>query len=184
MPYHLFVMLLVGILAGCAGPWVRIDGAKTQYRGTHYTVTLPAGWVRFEEDDTTLLSRDGPDLQRIVIEYRPHDKGFEKLKRDSSPGMLPSELADLTIAELRAGQEQKLPSLEVLSNAPAEIGGHTGFALHLRFKTDQGLRIELLMRGFVDQRGFYLLTYRAPTLHYFERDRSVFESVTTSFRTS
>jgi len=76
--------------------------------------------------------------------------------------MLPSELADLAIAELRAGQEQKLPSLEVLSNAPAEIGGHNGFALHLRFQTDQGLRMELLMRGFVDQRGFYLLTYRAP----------------------
>ena len=98
--------------------------------------------------------------------------------------MLPSELADLAIAELRAGQEQKLPSLEVLSNAPAEIGGHNGFALHLRFQTDQGLRMELLMRGFVDQRGFYLLTYRAPTLHYFERDRPVFESLVSSFRAS
>ena len=44
--------------------------------------------------------------------------------------------------------------------------------------------MELLVRGFVDERGFYLLTYRAPTLHYFERDRPVFDSVATSFRAS
>ncbi len=184
MPYKLLMMLLVGMLAGCAANWVRIDSADTQYRGAHYHVSLPAGWVRFEKDDTVLLSRDGPDLQRILIEYRAHDKGFENLKRTSSPGMLPSELADLTIAEIRATAEQKLPSLEVLSNAPVEIGGQTGFALHLRFKTEEGLRMELLIRGFVDERGFYLLTYRAPTLHYFERDRPVFESVATSFRAS
>lgn len=184
MPYRLFIMLLVGMLAGCAATWVRIDSANAQYRGTHYHVSLPAGWVRFEKDDTVLLSRDGPDLQRVRVEYRTHDKGFESLKRTSSPGMLPSELADLMIAEIRAASEQKLPSLEVLSNTPVEIGGQTGFALHLRFKTDQGLRVELLIHGFVDERGFYLLSYRAPTLHYFERDRPVFESIASSFRAS
>jgi hypothetical protein len=178
------MMCLVGTLAGCAVTWVRIDSGNTDYRGAHYEVSLPAGWVRFEKDDTVLLSRDGPDLQRILIEYRPHDKGFESLKRTSSPDMLPSELADLMIGEIRAGAEQKLPSLEVLSNAPVEIGGQAGFALHLRFKTDQGLGMELLICGFIDKRGLYLLTYRAPTLHYFERDRAVFESIATSFRAS
>jgi hypothetical protein len=178
------MMCLVGTLAGCAATWVRIDSGNTEYRGAHYEVSLPAGWVRFEKDDTVLLPGDGPDLQRILIEYRPHEKGFESLKRISSTDILPSELADLTIAEIRAGAEQKLPSLEVLGNAPVVIGGQAGFALHLRFKTDQSLRIELLIRGFVDKHGLYLLTYRAPTLHYFERDRAVFESIATSVRAS
>jgi hypothetical protein len=170
------------LIAGCATTWARIDDANRDYRGEHYSVSLPAGWMRMESGGNLLLSKDGIDLQRIIIEYHTHDKAFETLKRTSSAAMLPSELAELTIAELKASQKDSLPSLRVIGNSPVEIAGHTGFSLHLGYKTDAGLRIEMLMQGFADTDGYYLITYRAPTLYYFERDRAVFESVCASFR--
>jgi hypothetical protein len=174
--------LLIFLLSGCAATWVRVDDANQRYRGEHYSVTLPAGWMRSEVGDNLVLSRDGLDLQRIVIEYRPHDKAFEHLEKTSSVDMLPSELAELTIAELKAAQDEGLPSLEILDNRPVEIAGYTGYALHLRFRTDAGLRIEVLLQGFVDENGLYQLLYRAPTLHYFGRDREVYESVAGSLQ--
>jgi hypothetical protein len=96
--------------------------------------------------------------------------------------MLPSELAQLTIAELKATQEDGLPSLEILRNAPVEIAGHTGFDIHLRYKTKAGLRMDTEMRGVVDEGGFYLIKYSAPTLHYFERDRQAYVTLAESLQ--
>lgn len=178
----LFLVLAGTMLAGCVSTWVRVDGADEHYAAAHYQVSLPRGWLRIEDQGNLLLSKDGPDLQRILIQFQSHEKAFAKLEKDSSASMLPSELAELAIAELKASGEDGLPSLQVLRNEPVEIAGHMGFAIHARFKTDDGLRIELLLRGFVDERGLYLLTYRAPTLHYFARDLGAFESVVASFR--
>jgi hypothetical protein len=175
------LLLILALIAGCATTWTRIDDSSRSYRGEHYSVTLPSGWMRLESSGNLLLSKDGIDLQRIIIEYHTHDKAFEKLKKTSSASMLPSELAELTLAELEASQKDGLPSLKVISNSPVGIAGHDGFRLHLSFKTDEGLRIQMLMQGFADSDGYYLLTYRAPTLYYFERDRGVFESVSASF---
>ena len=180
--FRIAACLLALMLAGCAATWVRVDDTDSHYSGEHYSVSLPAGWMRSEVGDRLVLSRDGLDLQRIVIEYRPHDKAFEHLEKTSSVDMLPSELAELTIAELKAAQDEGLPSLEILDNRPVQIAGHTGYALHLRFRTDAGLRVEVLLQGFVDENGLYQLLYRAPTLHYFGRDREVYESVAGSLQ--
>lgn len=176
------LILTTVLIAGCATTWTRIDDAGRSYQGAHYSVMLPVGWMRLESGGNLLLSKDGLDLQRIIIEYHTHDKAFETLKKASSATMLPSELAELTIAELKASQKDDLPSLRVISNAPVDIGGHAGFLLHLGYKTDAGLRVEMLMEGFADANGYYLITYRAPTLYFFERDRAAFDAVCASFR--
>jgi hypothetical protein len=181
-PHLITSILIAALIAGCATTWARVDNANRSYQGEHYSVMLPMGWMRLQSGGNLLLSKDGVNLQRIIIEYHTHDKAFEKLKKASSATMLPSELAELTIAELKASQKDSLPSLKVISNAPVEIAGHTGFLLHLAYKTDEGLRIEILMEGYADTRGYYLITYRAPSLYYFERDRPVFETICASFR--
>lgn len=176
------MFMLALLLSACATTWVRVDDAGRHYQGDHYNVTLPAGWLRLESDDSLVLSKDGILLQSISIQFRPHSKAFEKIEKDSSSSMLPSELAELTIAEFKATQEEGLPSLEILHNAPVEIAGHTGFGILLQYKTDSGLRMSMLLRGVVDASGFYLIKYSAPTLHYFERDRQTYESLTESLQ--
>ena len=175
-------LMLAVLLYGCAGGWMKVSSSNSVYQGAHYTVSMPTGWMRIESEGKLLLAKDGPDLQRILIQYRGHDEAFEELERQSSAAMLPSELAELALAELKASQEGGLPSLRVVSNAPLEIAGRQGFALHLVYKTDAGLRMEMLVRGFVTDNGFYQLSYRAPSLHYFGRDRAAFESLSRSLR--
>jgi hypothetical protein len=176
------IVLVLVLLSGCAPAWVRVDDTGRDYRDEHYSVTLPVGWLRLESDDSLILSKDGILLQIISIQFRPHKNTFEKIEKDSSTSMLPSELAQLAIAELKASQSNSLPSLEILRNAPVELAGHTGFDIHLRYKTDAGLRMDMEMRGVVDNSGFYLLKFSAPTLHYFERDRQTFETLTESLQ--
>jgi hypothetical protein len=174
--------VLVLLLAGCATTWVKVDDTGNHYQGKHYSATLPAGWLRQETGNSLVLSKDGVLLQHITIEYRPHEKAFKEIEKDSSSTMLPSELAELAIAELKASQDEGLPSLEILHNVPVEITGHTGFDIHLRYKTDTGLRMEMLLRGVVDDSGLYLVKYTAPTLHYFNRDLQVYDSLTASLQ--
>jgi hypothetical protein len=176
------LVLILLLLSGCAATWVKVDDTGQDYRGEHYNVTLPTGWLRLESNNILILSRDGILLQIISVQYRPHENAFEKIEKDSSANMLPSELAQLTIAELKATQEDGLPSLEILRNAPVEIAGHTGFDIHLRYKTKAGLRMDTEMRGVVDESGFYLIKYSAPTLHYFERDRQAYVTLAESLQ--
>ena len=170
------------ILTGCAATWVKVNDTGKHNQGEHYSVTLPLGWLCLDSNDSLILSKDGVLLQYISIQYRPHENAFEKIDKNSSSTMLPSELAELTIAEFKATHNEGLPSLEILQNTPVELAGHTGFGIHLRYKTDAGLRIDLLLRGVVDESGFYLVKYSAPTLHYFERDLQTYDSVTASLK--
>jgi hypothetical protein len=176
------IVVVLLLLSGCAPTWVKVDDSGRNYSGEHYSVTLPGGWLRLESDDSLILSKDGILLQLISIQFRPHENTFEKIEKDSSANMLPSELAQLAIAELKASQDDSLPSLEILRNAPLEIAGRTGFDIHLRYKTDAGLRMDMEMRGVVDANGFYLLKYSAPTLHYFERDWQTYVTLTESLQ--
>ena len=179
----LALSILLLFLVGCATTaWSPVDDAARQHDIEGYSLQLPAGWMRNQSTGDLVLSRDGVDLQRIILRYRTHDKAFEKLQRASRPETLPSELAELAIAEIKAGQDDGIPSLEVLNNTPFAIADHTGFAVHLRFKTGEGLRIEVLAVGFSDAHGFYQLLYRAPSLHYFENDRQTFESLVRSLQ--
>ena len=114
MPGRITALVPVLLLAACASTWIRIDDSATHYQDAHYSVTLPAGWLQLSSDDTLILSRDGILLQLISIEYRPHAKAFEHIGKVSSPTMLPSELAELAIADFEAAQDGGLPSLEIL----------------------------------------------------------------------
>lgn len=177
------LLLSVILLGGCAtSAWNRVDPSAGQYDLEQYRLSLPDGWMRNQTTGDLVLSRDGIDLQRIIVRYRPHDKAFEKLERASAPEMLPSELAQLAIAEIKAGPGDGMPSLVVYSDIPFEIAGNTGFAIHLGFKDKQGLRIQVLSRGFSDAHGFYQLLYRAPALHYFDKDRETFETLVRSMQ--
>ena len=178
----LTTIVMLVTLTGCQTLWQRIDMKNATYKSGRYAVELPMEWVRIETDKALIVTRDGISIQRLTIRHRPHDEAFKKTGQSSAADMLPSELADRYIAEMRATDEYGLPSLEVLANRPVLIDGRIGFALHVRFLSDDGLRYERLTQGFADDNGLYLLDYQAPSLHFFERDRATFDKLVGSFR--
>lgn len=181
--YRIFLLTLVALfLSACNNAWVRVDSAGIDYKDAHYQLKLPLDWVRIVNNDTLIITRDGPEIQRIEIKYRPHEKAFEKLEKGSTIEILPSELAELYIADFKAQDQNGLPSLKILNNEPASIAGNQGFQLHLQYTNAKGLEYEALVKGFTNKDGFYVLRYVAPSLHFFKRDKESYQRTLISFK--
>jgi hypothetical protein len=175
--------LALCLLAGCAGPYTRIE--KPQFTGTDqaYTVDLPVGWVQGsfpQQSDTVSISRDGFGLQSISIYCARHDKAFPKLKKTVSAKMLPSDMAEIQLAEMKANHPNS-NSMQVVESTATTIADMKGYRLHVRYLNDKGLRFEQVTYGLVGAQYYYTLSYVAPTLHYFPRDKQVFEQLVKSF---
>jgi hypothetical protein len=178
-----FILPLLVLLTACQGAWVRVNQDNRLVKAERFEVTLPAGWVRAMVGQQKLVvTRDGVPLQNIDIVFRSHEEAFQKLEKESDESLLPSELAELYLADLRAQDEHGLPSLQVLENAPDRIDGAEGFRLHLLFTAPSGLVYEQQILGFVTAEGFYTLSYRAPQIHYYADSRQGFDQVRQSFR--
>jgi hypothetical protein len=175
--------LLTLLLAACAGQWTYVRDQESRHISSgRYDLTLPAHWVMLQRGDSLIVSRDGPDLQKIVLTTRPLDEAFPKIKQHASRDALPSDLSAHFIAELRAEDEQGLPSLKVEEEGPATLAGHPGFRVRASYSTGDGVRYHLLAYGAADDKGYVQLFYTAPAIHYFERNLADFEALRASLR--
>ena len=179
----LLAIMLAGV-AGCVPPPARIDLARTEALDHSYNVDLPVGWIRhYTQNGQMLVSRDGFALQVIGVIHRPLDKAFPKTKKAASDSMLPSELAELWIAELKTTSPQTA-ALTVIDNEPAVLDGRDGFRLRVSYRTPRGLEVNQMTYALADKSGYYQMDYVAPKLHYFDATSSDFEKVVASFRTA
>lgn len=178
------VLLLVSILllAGCAGQWVRVQGQEVTHKGEGYEAQLPADWVKIQLGDTLVVTRDGPSLQKISLRSVPHVNAFEHLEKGANTEQLPSELAELYLADLRKEDQHQMPSLEILENGPATIAGHEGFRVRIEYRTADGVRYRLIGYGFTTAERFYSVSYNAPVLYYFDRDQDKLQQVVQSLK--
>jgi hypothetical protein len=177
------ILPLLLLLTACQGTWVRVEQDNREVQASRFEVTLPAGWVRiFVGDEQLVATRDGVPLQHIDVSFRDHADAFKALEKESSQSLLPAELAELYLADLRAQDEHGLPSLQLLENVPDRVGDAEGFRLHMTFTGPSGLVYERQVHGFVNAKGFYLLSYQAPQIHYYADSRASFDQVRESFR--
>jgi len=172
--YSLFLLVLA--LSACA-PWTIVDPDN---RGItvkqDYAVVAPLGWVRKNYDVyDAFFSRDGPPLNFIAGYREKHDRELARTKRKTSADLLPQEVAELVIAEQKAGGARG--AFEVVSNRPAIIGGKPAVRVHTRWKTERGLPIERLTYALVDQKGRLAFIYEAPGLVYFPKGLADFEAM-------
>lgn len=175
-------IILLSVLLSACNTWQRIDASSSHVETDRYSVTVPVGWVQLKVGNHLLITRDGPDLQNIRISVAEAEKAFAAIEKDASEALLPSELAELYIANLRKQHKNGLPSLEIVSNRPAAVDGHNGFELMLRYKSDNGLWYNQKVTGFATGNAFYSIVYRAPALHYYARDDRQYSEVLAGFR--
>ncbi len=180
--YRIVAVVILSLLLSACNTWQRIDESSSVIETEKYTVKMPVGWVQLKVNNHLLVTRDGPDLQKIQITVSESAKAFEAIEKSSSEVLLPSELAELYIADLRKQHKNGLPSLEVLSNSPTTVDGHAGFQLLLRYKTDNGLFYNQRVTGFATKDSFYCIFYRAPELHYYALDDTSFDEVVHDFK--
>lgn len=146
-----------------------------------YSVQMPTGWqwVKFNAKAPLLATRDGPDLQAIRVYFRKHDDAFPNIEKESRSDMMPGDLAELFVADLR--EERGIGTIELVENAPADISGRSGFRVELSWRNEDGLRYQAIVYGCAIPRGLYVLAYNAPVLHYYEQHVAEFEESVSTF---
>jgi hypothetical protein len=172
-------------LAPAAMAWtVAVAHQEHLNPGRGYAVQFPAGWKydRLWFSDETGATRDGPALQAIYVSFRAHKQAFRAIKKDSSPDMLPQELAELLVADMT--KQRGLENVNIQSNEPAVLSGRPGFRLSFEYKhpVERGaVRVREVIVGASAPRGLYLIGYRAPVIYYFDRDLDSFAGALSSF---
>jgi hypothetical protein len=174
---------LVMLFAACAQTPSRIETARSDAPDKSYTVELPVGWIKQATPDnrTLLASRNGFLLEVIAITKRPLKEAFPGIKKPATLEMLPAELAELEIAQIKS-QDTYAAALNVMENEPADIAGHQGFRVQVRYKNNRGLEIQRVVYGFADKSAYYDLWFGAPMLYYFDTYYPDFQKAVASFQ--
>lgn len=181
-----FVAMLLGLAAASpALAWKLVaDGTPFTHKASGYSIQYPGGWrwVKMPFGDETVATRDGIWLQQIFVDFRKHKNAFRALKQNSTPEMMPQELAEKYVAEMTAASS--LQNVEILSNEPTMLAGRPGFRVHVAYRAsvDMGsVRYEAIIVGANSPQGIFLVGYDAAVLHYFKRDVATFERALATF---
>jgi hypothetical protein len=175
----------VAFAAPALAAWKLVaEGETVTHEKSGYSIQYPEGWrwIKMPFGDETLATRDGAPIQAIAVDFRRHKKAFRALNMDSTPEMMPQELAQKIVAE--ATQARSLQNVEILSDEPTMLAGRPGFRLLVAYRTavDAGsLRYREIVVGTNSPQGIFIVSYRAPVLHYFERDIASFEKSLATF---
>jgi hypothetical protein len=176
----LALLSTAALLGACAPTYQLTASGRTAPPEQGYSVELPQNWVRIASDEKrVIVTRDGFGLQRIMITRTEAKEAFPKIKKEASDKLLASELAELQIAELKSGGAT---NLTVVENLPARIGGRIGFRLRIRFLNDDGLAFDQVWCGVLDKGHYYLISFHAPELYYFDKYLPDFDRTLASFK--
>lgn len=193
-------LLLIFALPACL-PYVLVKGRYTASL-ENFEVDLPDGWRKHDlmwdhspmsksllEElqkrrkltwDIVRITKDGLALQQIAIGRVATDEELPHTKKKLSKGMLPQEVAEVFIDNIRSNPN--ITNQQFTENTPATVGGYPGFKLLYTYRTKQGLKIKRVYYGVMLSNWCYYLIYEAPASHYFAKDYPVFEKVKDSFR--
>jgi len=170
----LFLFIITGGLACAHG------GGFAKPASFSFTIDIPAGWRKIDNNRYLLVTKESPFLQYILVQNRPIGRSFRNTRKKLQKGMLPEEAAQVVIDELIS--DQNLLNLKILNNNPASIKEYEGFKLLYTYSDSEGQTYKTLYYGFVKEDTFFNLRFTAADQIYFQRDIGDFRSILNSFQ--
>ena len=119
-------------------------------------------------------------MQFIRIERVAVGHELAHTKKKIAKRMLPQDVADVEVDEVRSDQEMR--NFELLENVPFHVAGRPGFKLIYTFRTWNWLRLRRVHYGVLVRDWVYRVQYQAAARYYFDKYLSTFERVQESFR--
>jgi hypothetical protein len=177
VPARRTIWLLLPLLAGLLGA-ARVTQGPVTHSKARFAATLPVGWVMDMRGHTLSASRDGFNVQIIQLSRRDLKDAFPAQELSASADMDLEQLGELFVAEAKRQNE----NVEIQSTEPAVLGGRDAVRAEWSFATPNGLRFRVIAFIMTTPDGVFEVWYKAPALHYFERDRAAFEAVVASFK--
>ncbi|MEJ2102573.1 MAG: hypothetical protein P8X68_21770 [Desulfobacterales bacterium] len=154
-------------------------GGFSQPASYSFTVDIPEGWRKIDNNRYLFLTKESPFLQYVLVQNRPIDKRFRHTKKIMQKNMLPEEAAQIIIDEIAS--DENILNFNVLANSPAEIQGYDGFRILFAYDDKEGSRYKTLYYGFIKEDTFFNLRYTAAEQDYFEQDVGTFKEMLNSF---
>jgi hypothetical protein len=174
------LLAAVLLLAGGCVSW-QYGGSAYSAGGGDYTLQVPGDWLFIERPKGHVLAtKESQFIHRVEVERRELKAALPNSKRPLAATLTPLELAEALLDDLRADRSIHQPN--VLENAPTQVGGRPGFRFTVSFQTEDHLRLTMAVHGCIEKNRLYLVKYTAPTRHYFERDRAVFDRIAASLK--
>jgi hypothetical protein len=172
-------MAAVLMLTACAGPWQPIQKDLTL---PQWSIASPEGWMHLSMPESEMLSKNGPNLEYILVQSRPLAKRFRFTRQVLDPGMLSHEAAQLIIDNL--GSDPRFRDFQLLASEPAIAANHAGFKLTYTYLDKYGVTMKTIYYGVLLPDRFFNIRYTAAQRHYFEQELPTFKTVLSSLQLS
>lgn len=177
---RIFLAIMI-FLSGCTS-WQPITTDTLSTNNDAHTLSkVPIGWAALDHGDYLTLSKEGSILHSIHISKKPIDKAFPNIDVKVKSDLLITELEKYYIANLKKAVNSHIKKY---SSKPETISNHVAFKTHLTYNNEEGLPLDILTYGFIDNGYYFQLTYIAPSLHYFKRDLPIFEKLALNYKHS
>lgn len=175
----LLPLILAAAMFCMAADWVPAGGTFSAKKG-NFSVEAPAGWMRYNEPNFLMITREGHVLQMIVVEKLEFDKEMKFTKKKLQADMLPHEAAEVVMDNIKSNPA--ITQFELVENSPAQVSGVEGFKLVYTYKSKDGLKSKGVYYGAINKEALAKLHYTAAARYYFDRDLAVFEALVRSFK--
>ena len=172
------ILVAIGLIIGCASSAYK--RSLKDLPDHDFSVNIPDGWWKPQSTNKYLITKDGAHLQYVRIQQRPIDRPFRHTQKKMRPRMLPLESARVIIDELAS--DRYIMNFKVVENAPAIIGGHSGFKIVFTYENKKGAAFRTLYYGFINGDSFFNLRYNAVIRHYYDKDIADFKQILNSFK--
>jgi hypothetical protein len=156
------------------------NGGLVKSASFSFTVDIPEGWRRLDNNQYLLITKENPFLQYVMVQNRPLGRSFKYTKKKLKKDMLPEEAAQIIIDEISS--DQNILNFRVLDNAPAIIQGYDGFKILFTYSSDDGSKFKTLYYGFIKKDTFFNLRFTAADRIYFQKDIETFNQILESFK--
>jgi hypothetical protein len=177
----LCVLALAAALSSCAA-WTLVTPKPTKLSGG-LVLTPENEWSAAKYGVTQTWTVHGPELEAISVVSGLADgksmvpAGYKEKMPLFRSGMAASEVAEMTVETLlRMGYGR----VDLLGVRPESFAGHPGFRFDLDLTSARGLDGSGFGAGAIVNGKLYMIVYRAPKLHYFERYKPAAEKLIAS----
>lgn len=182
---YLAGLVIIFIVSGCTA--FKLQEPSTVNVGGAYTVELANAWSSRTDGHIQLLTQDGPALQMVMISSGVKDKGhlFSGMEGASQPPYKKS----LSLLEVKDFIHDSLVAInaenvEIIDFRPATFGNWPGFRAELSFVTKNGLDKKGIISGAQKNDKLYTITYMAPAIYYFDKNKGDVERIIQSVKTA
>lgn len=176
----LLALALAGCAAGRGAAWIPLITPGISRPQQDFSATVPRGWMLYAAHAFFLITRDGVQLEHIMVVRRPAGDTPEYAGASCGRGMTTKDLADAEIANLRA--KPGAADVTIIADVPGTIDGIAAYVVEYTYNTQENLKIRGIQYGFMRDDWVYRIRFEAAQQHYFAQYKKDFEAFIASFK--